>query len=670
MREAVATPPEHETGATPAPLPPREVRGGRRALMTALLLAVVMGSLDCSIVNIAFRDLTNDLHSSTTVVVWVALGYLLAATAPLMFMARVADVIGHGRSFRIGATLYAAMTVLCGIAPDISSLIAMRSLQGFGMAMFLPSGFFLGAAVCPREQRGRTLGMLAASNAFGFLLGPTLGSWFLDAYGWRSIFLARLPLSIGVVLLALWVVRPEPLGDRLRSLRQLDLKAPLLLTASFFGILFGVNQLPVAGNYRDPLAWSILIVGLTLFALFLRGQGRSHQPLIDLSRYRQSPGFAKASLACTVMFASFPAYLFVLPIVLLAGLGMRAWDAGLILGSVALITALVGHYAARWSDRPGPELLCTVGSILVFAGYLAMLLIRFEATPFQRMVPMVLIGVGAGLFISPNNSLLMQRVQPHREGTASGLTGTMRQGGYALGLAVMASLMTVVQDRLEYTWEGRAGMATSPTEALRLQQLFERGGAWSADVLTLVLHVGALLAAAMVLVTVVYSIRGVSFRLRNHGLILAASAAFAGLAIPALLERSGIVGTSAAPDVPAAAALPPVAPFGMASRPRIKLPPRPGALGKTGAEVFEGMCAACHGKDGRGLPPPLGFKIDLTTSGFIAETPDRALAEYIREGRRVDDLRNTTGLPMPGMRDEIPDDRIELLVQHLRSIHK
>ena len=122
--------------STSAPLPPR---GGRPALLAALLLAVVLGALDSSMLNLAFRELIDDLASSTTVVVWVALAYLIAATAPMMLMTRVAETIGHGRSFQIGVVLYGVTTVLCGMADDVGSLIALRSLQGFGMAMFVPS---------------------------------------------------------------------------------------------------------------------------------------------------------------------------------------------------------------------------------------------------------------------------------------------------------------------------------------------------------------------------------------------------------------------------------------------------------------------------------------------------------------------------------------------------
>jgi mono/diheme cytochrome c family protein len=586
-----------------------------------------------------------------------------------MFMTRVADAIGHGRSFKIGVTLYSVAPMLCGIAPDVGTLIALRSLQGLGLAMFLPASFSLGSRAYPPEQRARPNALLAGGIALGFIVGAPAGGWLVDVYGWRAIFLARLPLAILAILFALAAIRRAPLAGTPRPLKYADAGNALLLTAGSFGILFGINQLPVAHG-DSPLAWTLFVAGLVLLGLFVRTQRGGGRRPAGQGLDRPDPVLARASLASFVMFAGLPACLFVLPIVMIAGFGLRAWDAGTLLAFAALIAAIVGAYSSRWSTRIGPERLCLVGSACVFLGYLAMILVRSRAPLSPLALPMALIGLGTGLFLSSNNRLLVQGVPPDRRPRVLAMAWTVRQAGYALGLALMASLMTLLQDRLEYIWQGRAGTVISVTEALRFEQAFERGGVWSADVLALVLHVAALLASAIVLIAVVYSIRGTDLRPRNHALVAVASIVFAGLTIPILLGQSGVVGTEWAFASRPFEAPPPVAPFGMASRPRKELSPPPGALGKTGAEVFAGICAACHGKDGRGLPPPQGFKIDLTSSAFVAGTPDAALAEFIRNGRSIDDPRNTTHLPMPPMRGVIPDDRIEMVVQHLRQIRR
>jgi MFS family permease len=156
--------------AAPAPL----ISANRRIfIMSALLLTTGLESLDNSFVPISFRDMIDDLDTSTSVIVWVTLGYFIAATGPMLFLARVGDRIGQARLFQMGTAVWALAMIACTWAPDVSTLIAFRMVQGLGLGMFLPATFSIGAQVYPESQRGRALGLLAAGNAIGFVLGPS-----------------------------------------------------------------------------------------------------------------------------------------------------------------------------------------------------------------------------------------------------------------------------------------------------------------------------------------------------------------------------------------------------------------------------------------------------------------------------------------------------------------
>lgn len=649
-----------------AALPPSPLRGGRAALLAALLLAVFMGALDASMLNLVFRDLIDDFASSPAVVVWVALGYLIAAAVPMSFMARIGAAIGHGRNFQIGVILYGVASVLCATAPDIGGLIALRVLQGLGFAMFVPSAVFLAAATDRSGQGGHALGVLIAAGATGLVLGAPLAGWLLDLHGWRAIFLARLPLVVLAILLAVWALRRESRVDRSRLPGLREFAETLLLAAGSFGTLYGITRLPAGYGHGDVRAWAILGAGLATLVFMVR---RCSRPLrTGPVPGSQQPGLAAASLASVAMFASLSPCLFILPLALLGGPEVRAWTVGLLLASLAAAAALVYRFAGKWSARLGREWSCVLGVVCVGIGHVILVQTGLRAPLWQLALPMVPVGLGVGLFLEPNAGLLMQGVAPPQVSLARGFVGTLRLGGLALGFALMASLTTLLQERLGYVWDGRAGTLMPAAEALRIEQIFQRGGAWSADVLTLVLQVGAWLTLAILLLAGLYSMRRRGSPLRQHLLAAGAAVVFAALAIPASWQRSGVVGTAAPVVAHAGVAQPPVAPFGMVARARVELPPLPGASGHSGAEVFAGLCAACHGQDGRGLPPPQGFAIDLTRSRFVAENPDATLAEFIRNGRAVDDPRNVTGMPMPAMRDLIPDERIELVVQHLRRL--
>jgi len=220
------------------------------------------------------------------------------------------------------------------------------------MAFFLPATFSLATRAYPPAERGRAIGLLASANAFGFIVGPLFAGWLLDAYDWRATYLSRMPVGALAVAMVFLAVREPAQAGAVRH-AELDLRGAALLTAGFWGLLYGLNRLPVEDNHRDPLVWAILAAGLALLVWFVRHERRTPEPLVDIELFRQNPAFARALFAFTILFASFPVYLFVLPVVLLAGLELPAWDAGLLLGSVALVTFAVSPYAGRAADRLG-----------------------------------------------------------------------------------------------------------------------------------------------------------------------------------------------------------------------------------------------------------------------------------------------------------------------------
>jgi EmrB/QacA subfamily drug resistance transporter len=641
--------------------------GSRFWLMSALVLSTVMGSLDSSFVPLTFSDLIVKLDTSTSVVVWVALGYLIAATGPMLLMSRLGDQRGHAWLFRAGTLLYGVTTVACGAAPTIGALIALRSVQGLGMAMFLPATFALATRAWPPAERGRPLGILASANATGFVLGPLFAGWLLDAYDWRATFLSRAPLCALGILLAFAAVRPRA-GEAFAARTGLDPLGAFLMTAGFFGLLYGLNRIPVEDNHRDPRVWLVFVAGLALFALFVRREGRVAAPLVDVALFRDNPGFSRAALAFIVLFATFPIYLFVLPIVLLGGLEMPAWDAGLLLGSVALVTFFVSPYAGRASDRIGAERLCMIGVLLVMAGYLALLLLRVDVPRPLVLVPMALIGTGTGLFFSPNNRLIITGVPPERAGMASGLIGTMRQSGYAVGFALMASFFTVVQDAFEGAWS-RDGLRPLPERvAARLAHVYEIGGAWSPEMLVFICRTGAILAAGLCLFALVASARGLALSGGGRLVVAGFTLLLSTVGVLELALRSDLrVGgddrwRGAALATATRASLVPVAPFGMAAR-----APRRFAELMTGPEAFALYCAACHGKDGKGV---LNLGVDLTTSAFARrESPER-LAAFLREGRLPESPESRTRRLMPGMKNypSFAPELYERVVSHVKAL--
>lgn len=639
----------------------------RIAIMSALLLSTALASLDSSFVPIAFPDMIDDLDTATGVVVWVALGYLIAATGPMLFFARLGDAYGYTWLFRLGTTLYSLAMIACAWAPDVGTLIGIRLAQGLGMALFLPATFAVATRIYPQEDRGKALGILAAANAFGFILGPVFAGWLLDSYDWRALFWSRIPLACLAILLAFVLLDRRAIDPAERSdATRLDRRGAVLLTASFFGLLYGLNRLPVEDNHLDPLVWLVFAAGFVLLYLFIRHEARCEAPLIDVRLFATNPRFTRASIAFAVMFMSFPAYLFLLPLLLIAGLELPAWDAGLLLGVVAVLTFLVSPFAGRLSDRFGAATLCTAGTLLVMAGYLAFLLIGPASGPATILPSMALIGIGTGLFFSPNNSLIMSSVPPAKAGMASGMIGTLRQAGYAIGFAVIASLFTWIQDRFEVSWTRQALGHVDAHAAVELGEIFEAGGIWSPEVLVYVFHVGAIISAALLIIGVANSWSRVE---------LAGIRRLAPIAATLLLAIGGVAfyasGSALEIDSGTAetATIEPPAPFGMASRTPRGVEEGGAPVLLTGREVYGYFCADCHGLDGGGMP---GRGLGLVANAFVRDQTDEQLAEFVRQGRAIDDPANKSGQPMLGMKSfaAFEEEHYPLVIEYLRQLSR
>lgn len=633
--------------APPAPQPaPAVTPARRRWVLAALLLATVLASLDSSFVPIAFPDIIDKLDTSTGVVVWVALGYLISATGLMLLSSRLSAALGADRVFQAGVLVYALAMAACAYAPDIGSLIALRVVQGAGMALFLPITFSLAAQLYPAAERAKALGIMQAGNAVGFVLGPIFAGWLLDAYDWRALFSTRIPLAALAVAGSLLVssALPRPAAGSTGAAtprRSWDLAGAALLTAAIFGLLFGLNRLPVEDNHRDVLVWAVTLGGFAALWAFVRHERRAAQPLVDLSLFDESREFKRACIAFTSYFAALPVQLFVLPLVLIGALEFSAWDTGMTMAVIAVATTLISPLAGKLATRFGTARLAVAGALLTALGYLALLTVTPTSGQLALMPAMVLLGLGSAFFFAPNNALMMGNVPPRALVTAAGLIGVLRQSGYAAGFAMIASLVTAIQDNIEEVWTAASTAHLRADTASGLARLFEGGGIWSPEILIFAMRVGVLIAVAILGIALLNS--WPKLELGRRTVWLTGGGVVAGV-------LAGVLGIAALSGIPLAfggARAAPVAvtapsPFGFAARSVAEHTPEAGV---DGAALYALHCVACHGPDLKGLP---GLGVNLAGSGYVRRSDAAALAAFLKVGRMPGQPGNVSGRVMPG----------------------
>ncbi|MBW2061753.1 MAG: MFS transporter [Deltaproteobacteria bacterium] len=405
-----------------------------KALAT-VALGTFMGTMDVSIVNISFPILTRVLNTELTTVMWVTLAYTLVSTSLLLFLGRVGDQIGRKKIYGTGMVIFTIGLILCSLSQNIAQLIIFRVLQAVGSAMAISCGTAIVAESFPPEERGQGLGLLGISVSAGFILGPILGGLLLEWLHWRSIFYMRVPVGLLTVFMAMTFLKK----DQVKAGKiEFDLLGILSSSAGLALIIFGVSTINRFGakSLLVPLLIGLGILSLFSFVLIER---RASNPIVDLSLFTNRV-FSSAIWGLFLTFMAYPAYILVMPFYLIQGIGLVPAKAGLILAAVSMTSIFVGPISGWLSDRFGSVWFSTMGALVTTIAFILMRGFDLQ-TQIMGIVPvLVILGLGMGLFQSPNNSTIMGAVTKERLGTASALIATQRSVGIAVGTALAGTV--------------------------------------------------------------------------------------------------------------------------------------------------------------------------------------------------------------------------------------
>jgi EmrB/QacA subfamily drug resistance transporter len=407
-----------------------------RWALAGLSLSTLLSSLGISSANVALPTLAQAFGASFQEVQWVVLAYLLAITTLIVSVGRLGDMIGRRRLLLGGILLFTAASVLCGVAPSVSLLIAARAAQGLGAAIMMTLAMALAGETVAKAKTGSAMGLLGTMSAIGTALGPSLGGILIAGPGWRGIFLVNVPLGILAFLLAyrtLPVDRLAPKTDR----AGFDQAGTLLLALTLAAYALAMT----IGSFGS-LNIALLLVAVLGAGLFVRAQARAASPLIRLAMFRDpllSASLAMSMLVSTVMMAT----LVVGPFYLSGALGLDAARVGLVLSVGPLVTALTAVPAGRIADRFGAQRMTIVGLIGMAAGCFLLSLVPATLGIPGYIAPIVVVTVGYALFQTANNTAVMTDIQADRRGVISGLLNLARNLGLITGASVMGAVFAL-----------------------------------------------------------------------------------------------------------------------------------------------------------------------------------------------------------------------------------
>ena len=408
---------------------------------TALAVSMVSSFLTpfmASGINVAMPFIAKEFGLSAVALGWVVTSYMLAAAMFLVPFGRLADLVGRKKIFALGIGVNIAGTAAAALAPSAFFLILGRAVQGVGGAMIFGTGVAILTSVYPPGERGRALGLNTAAVYTGLSLGPVLGGFLVHAWGWRSVLWATVPIAaaaLGLTLVRLKGEWAEARGE------GFDFKGSIIFGSGLVALMYGFSRLPSVLGFALTGAGLLALAGFVLFEL------RARTPLLDLRLFGKNRIFAFSNLAALINYSSTSAVAFLMSLYLQYVKGLPPQKAGLVLVAQPIVMALASPFAGKLSDRSEPRVIASLGMALSAVGLVLFSFLR-SATGFGFIIgSLVCLGLGFGLFSSPNTNAIMSSVEKRHLGIASAALGTMRLSGQMLSVGITMMIFALVMGR-------------------------------------------------------------------------------------------------------------------------------------------------------------------------------------------------------------------------------
>jgi EmrB/QacA subfamily drug resistance transporter len=405
-----------------------------------------------SATNIALRSIGTEFSIGAVLLGWVSTIYTLAAAICLVPLGKIADMHGRKRIFTYGISIYTFASLLCALANSTPMLIGGRALQGVGSAMIFGTGVAILTSVFPPGERGQALGLNVTATYTGLSLGPFLGGFLTETFGWRSIFLFNVPVGLLVIILVVWKLTPEWASE---EKGRFDVVGSSIYAASLLTVMYGLSRLPeTAGLWLLP-------AGLAGGVAFVWWEMRAAHPVLNMTLFRGNPGFAFSNLAALINYAATTAVGFLLSYYLQYVKLLTPQQAGLVLVAQPVMMAVFSPLAGWLSDRIESRVIASTGMGVTAIALALLTLVDLQTPIVFVIVCQVILGFGFALFSSPNVNAIMSSVERRHYGIASAMVGTMRLIGQMLSMGVAMLILALYVGDVEITSQVYADFLTS-----------------------------------------------------------------------------------------------------------------------------------------------------------------------------------------------------------------
>jgi EmrB/QacA subfamily drug resistance transporter len=402
-------------------------------------IGVFMSSLDASIVNIAIPSISKDLGVFFEVDQWIPIIYLLVQSVTLITFGRLSDLKGRKLFFLFGIFLFTFASFLSTFVTSGIELVIFRGVQGIGSSFISANAPSMITDIFPREETGKALGFNVATIYLGLVIGPVLGGLIVQFSSWRLIFFINIPIGITLILIG-WL-KLKKVNTGIKG-EKFDIRGTLLFGTFLATLLLAMTIANLVG-WGSIQVILLLIVSVSSLIIFIFLESRTQYPLFKLDLFRVNRVFSFANFAALLNYTSISGVSFLLSIYLQSILGIPPAITALYLLPTTITMALIAPISGRFSDKWGTRILTTSGMIIMTIGFISLsIIIGFFPITFI-IISQFVVGIGIGLFSSPNNSAIMNAVEPKDHGIAAGTLSTMRVVGQSTSVALLSVILTL-----------------------------------------------------------------------------------------------------------------------------------------------------------------------------------------------------------------------------------
>ena len=397
-----------------------------------------------SSISIALPSIGKEFETNAILLSWIVTSYLLATAICLVPFGRIADIVGIKKIFTYGIFIYTISSLLSAVSTSAVMLIFFRVLQGIGGAMTISTSIAILSSIFPTGEKGKALGINAAAIYFGLTLGPFLGGLLTEHFGWRSIFIANIPLGLITIVFTFWKIKGDWSGAKGE---KFDFIGSAIYSLLLISLMYGFSLLP------SILGAGLILVGVLGFLAFVKWETKSESPVLNIGLFRNNRVFTFSNFATLANYSATYAVVFLLSLYLQYIKGFSPQNAGLILVSKPIIQAALSPFTGRLSDKIEPQKVASVGMALTSVALFLFSFLNKNTALALIIACLILLGFGLGLFASPNTNAVMSSVKPRFYGVASATLSTMRATGGVLSMGITTLLFAIYMGRVEITPE-------------------------------------------------------------------------------------------------------------------------------------------------------------------------------------------------------------------------